>query len=164
MARTKQTARRSTTPADAATTPAAVATAVLVGGVRKSSSRRFLAGEAFVGAAEPERHGATDRPPPEPPAPAAATALLRDVVEAAVDIATVLPRDVVEAAVDRALQAQGRSSGFDMDDIVAAVVRDLGVDEAQLSMDRAAISAYVNCHLLFAATGQSSPSPPPPPP
>ena len=144
MARTKQTARRSTTGADAA-----VATAVLVGGVRKSSSRRFLAGEAFVGAAEPERHGATGPPPPEPPAPAADAAL---------------PRDVVEAAVDRALQAQGRSSGFDMDDIVAAVVRDLGMDEAQLSMDRAAISAYVNCHLLFAATGRSSPSPPPPPP
>lgn len=159
MARTKQTARRSTTGADAA-----VATAVLVGGVRKSSSRRFLAGEAFVGAAEPERHGATGPPPPEPPAPAADAALPRDVVKTAVDIATVLPRDVVEAAVDRALQAQGRSSGFDMDDIVAAVVRDLGMDEAQLSMDRAAISAYVNCHLLFAATGRSSPSPPPPPP
>ena len=153
MARTKQTARRSTTPSDAATAPAAVATAVLVGGVRKSSSRRFLAGEAFVGAAEQERHGARDTPPPpasdKPTAPAAAT---------------VLPRDVVEGAVDRALQAQGRSSGFDMDDIVAAVVQDLGVDEAQLSMDRAAISAYVNCHLLFAATGRSSPPPPPAPP
>ena len=149
MARTKQTARRSTTPADATTTPAAVATTVLIGGVRKSSSRRFLAGEAFVGAAEQERHGATDPPLPEHHALAAAT-----------DLATVLPRDVVEAAVDRALQAQGRSSGYDMDDIVAAVVQDLGVDEAQLSMDRAAISAYVNCHLLFAATGRSSPPPP----
>ena len=148
MARTKQTARRSTTPADAAT-----ATAVLVGGVRKSSSRRFLAGEAFVGAVEQGQNVARGTPPPpasdKPTAPA---------------VATVLPRDVVESAVDRALQAQGFSSGFDMDDIVAAVVQDLGVDEAQLSMDRAAISAYVNCHLLFAATGRSSPPPPPAPP
>lgn len=160
MARTKQTARRSTTPADAATTPAAVATAVLVGGVRKSSSRRFLAGEAFVGTAEQGQNVARGTPPEpasyKPAAPAAAT-----------DLTTVLPRDVVEAAVDRALQAKGCSSGYDIDDIVAAVLQDLGVDEAQLSvlsMDRAAISAYVNCHFLFAATGRSSPPLPPPPP
>lgn len=136
MARTKQTARMRATASDTA----AVATAVLVGGVRKSSSRRFLAGEAFGDTAE-EAQTTTK----EQAGPAASGTTL-----AAPCVTDVLPRDVVESAIDRALQARGSSSGFNVDDILATVLEDLGVEEGQLCMDREAISAYVNSHFLFA--------------
>lgn len=72
------------------------------------------------------------------------------IMEFVYALSETVPCDVVEAAIDNALKQIGASAGFDVDRVVALVVGELGVEEKQLSMDRDAISAYVNCQILFA--------------
>lgn len=72
------------------------------------------------------------------------------VLESVEALSQTVPRDVVEAAIDNALKQIGASAGFNIEQVVALVVGELGVEEIQLSMDRDAIFAYVNCQFLFA--------------
>tara|TARA_Y100000389_G_scaffold80940_1_gene77546 strand:+ start:3379 stop:3720 length:342 start_codon:yes stop_codon:yes gene_type:complete len=69
-------------------------------------------------------------------------------VQAAGTLLDTVPRDVVEAAINNALKKFGASAGFDVHQVVALVVGELGVEETRLSMDRDAIFAYVNCQIL----------------